>query len=84
MTVSYTHLDVYKRQGFDSDNLLLHPALRQGAGRRVLIVKGTLGRDLLRERLVERGAEVVVAEVYARCLLYTSSPPLAWGFSIVR
>ena len=52
--------------GFDSDNLLLHPALRQGAGRRVLIVKGTLGRDLLRERLVERGAEVVVALVFAR------------------
>ena len=52
--------------GFDSDGLLMRPELQNVAGKRMLIVKGTLGRDILRERLAERGAHVVVAEVYAR------------------
>jgi uroporphyrinogen-III synthase len=52
--------------GFDSESLLLHPELEYVAGRRVLIVKGKRGRELLQAQLAERGAQVVVAEVYER------------------
>jgi uroporphyrinogen-III synthase len=52
--------------GFDSENLLLHPALAHPAGRRILLIKGVSGRDLLERELTQRGAEVVVADVYKR------------------
>ena len=52
--------------GFDSENLLAHPELERAAGRRVLIVKGTRGRELLQEQLAGRGAQVILAEVYER------------------
>ena len=52
--------------GFDSESLLAHPRLLCIAGRRVLIVKGREGRELLEEELERRGATVVVAEVYER------------------
>jgi uroporphyrinogen-III synthase len=53
-------------RGFDSENLLLHPELRDLGGRRVLIIKGVGGREVLQEELTRRGASVVLAEVYAR------------------
>jgi uroporphyrinogen-III synthase len=52
--------------GFDSESLLSHPALADPAGRRILLIKGMNGRDLLEGRLRERGAQVVVADVYRR------------------
>ena len=52
--------------GFDSEHLLRHPRLQHPRGRRVLIVKGRQGRELLRASLLERGAAVEVAEVYER------------------
>jgi len=52
--------------GFDSENLLAHPELERAAGRRILLIKGMGGRDLLREQLARRGARVVAAEVYKR------------------
>lgn len=52
--------------GFDSESLLRHPQLALSAGDRVLIVKGGGGRELLREELARRGAQVTVAEVYRR------------------
>lgn len=51
---------------FDSESLLQVPDLANLAGRRVLIVKGMLGRELLQEELVRRGAQVAIAEVYRR------------------
>lgn len=53
-------------EGSDSENLLFHPALAQLDGGRVLIVKGVGGRRFLQDQLASRGAQVVVAEVYAR------------------
>ena len=52
--------------GFDSENLLSRPELERASGRRILLIKGMGGRDLLREQLARRGAQVVVAEVYKR------------------
>jgi len=54
------------RGGYDSESLLLHPLLAQPAGRRILLIKGMHGRDLLETQLSERGASVVVADVYKR------------------
>lgn len=52
--------------GFDSESLLTHPALARISDKRVLIIKGKEGRNLLQQQLTQRGANVVVAEVYER------------------
>ena len=53
---------------FDSEGLLACPQLdaQRVAGRVVAVVKGEGGRDLLREELERRGAEVIAADVYRR------------------
>lgn len=53
-------------RGFDSEALLATPELNDVARRRVLIVRGDGGRELLGEELRRRGAEVAYAEVYTR------------------
>jgi uroporphyrinogen-III synthase len=52
--------------GADTESLLAHPDLQGAAGRRVLLVKGENGRDLLRRGLEERGAAVRAVDVYRR------------------
>jgi uroporphyrinogen-III synthase len=51
-------------RAIDSEGLLR--SLEPVTGQRVLIVKGTGGRDLLEHELLRRGASVAVAEVYRR------------------
>ncbi len=53
-------------ESFDSESLLLHPELRDVAGRRILIIKGAGGRETLRDGLARRGAHIVTGEVYVR------------------
>ncbi len=53
-------------EGFDSESLLRHPKLASVAGRRVLLVKGHGGRELLEQELERRGAALTLAEVYRR------------------
>ena len=53
-------------ESFDSEGLLSHPGLERVAGHRILIIKGSHGRDLLQQELTRRGATVVCAEVYDR------------------
>lgn len=52
--------------GGSSEALLAHPALRRGSGRKILIVRGAGGRELLARSLRARGARVDYAEVYRR------------------
>jgi len=53
-------------EGADSESLLALPQLAHMTGQRVLIVRGSGGRDLLQEALSARGAQVQYAEVYTR------------------
>jgi len=71
------HLNVIvPHGGYDSEHLLEDP--RVGApGQRILLVKGTGGRDALRQELGRRGAQVVVADVYERCPAVHSAADLA-------
>jgi uroporphyrinogen-III synthase len=55
--------------GYTSEALLEEPELQSMHGRRVLIVRGRGGRELLAKTLATRGAEVVHAEVYERRLV---------------
>ncbi|HEY1312287.1 MAG TPA: uroporphyrinogen-III synthase [Steroidobacteraceae bacterium] len=57
---------VQPQAGFDSESLLKHPRLEHAAGRRILIIKGSGGRPLLEQELMQRGAQVSTADVYHR------------------
>ena len=54
------------RTSADSEGLLELECFADLRGRRVLILKGSGGRPLLREELARRGAEVVPGDVYQR------------------
>lgn len=54
--------------GHNSEALLALPQLVKMAGRRVLIVRGDGGRELLATEMRARGAEVAYVEVYRRVL----------------
>lgn len=62
--------------GATSEALLAHPVLKDVADRRVLIVRGVGGRELLAATLRERGADVVYAECYRRDRPSLSATPL--------
>jgi uroporphyrinogen-III synthase len=52
--------------GFDSEHLLAHPQFSSLQGKRILIVKGSGGRELLEQQFKLKGAQVEVAAVYER------------------
>lgn len=54
--------------GADSEALLAAPQFQQVSDKRMIIVRGVGGRELLGETLIARGAQVAYAEVYERAL----------------
>lgn len=71
---------IIPERGFDSEALLAHPGFREVAGRRVLILRGVGGRELLGQELAARGAHVEYAECYRRVRPELDVAPLlaAW------
>ena len=59
-------VDLIPKPQFNSESLLAAPELAEVAGRRILIVRGVGGRELLSVTLAERGAATAYAEVYER------------------
>jgi len=62
--------------GADSEHLLALPEFSNLAGQRVLIVRGSGGRELIADTLRGRGAEVDYAECYRRVCPTTEPAPL--------
>lgn len=54
--------------GFTSETLLALPRFQNLHRQRILIVRGSGGRTLLRDTLMQRGAQVDCAEVYRRAM----------------
>lgn len=64
------------REGADSESLLALPELARFARARVLIVRGSGGRELLAQALAARGCTVELAECYRRTPPSADAQPL--------
>jgi len=58
--------DIVPEAGFNSEALLAHPDVTLAEGAKVLIVRGSSGRELMRETFTARGLIVETRDVYQR------------------
>ncbi|WP_089138067.1 uroporphyrinogen-III synthase [Vibrio rumoiensis] len=65
----YTQQSVLSPQISDSEHLLDLPALKLVKNKRILILRGNGGRELIHQTLQQRGATVFYNEIYRRNLL---------------
>ena len=65
---------------FDSESLLSLPAMQDMCSKKVMIVRGIGGRDLLANTFAERGAQVTFAECYQRINPQTNCQLLAQAY----
>ncbi len=61
-------VDIQPAAGYDSEHLLAEPKFRDVEGKRVRIIRGNNGRELLANELKKRGAIVEYLSVYERRL----------------
>lgn len=71
-------VDIQPAAGFDSEHLLAESVFTDVAGKRIRIIRGNAGRQLLAEELAARGASVAYLSVYER-RLPNASPQLLAG-----
>jgi len=67
---------VTPRDQFNSEGLLAQPTMEEVSGEKILIFRGSGGREILRQTLMERGAEVHYAECYERSMPKTDTTEL--------
>jgi uroporphyrinogen-III synthase len=65
------------KERFDSESLLTLPEITNVSSKKILIVRGVGGRDVLAETLKTRGAQVTFAECYQRTNPQTNCDLLA-------
>jgi len=70
-------VDIQSADGYDSEHLLAESQLQDVRGKRVRIIRGTKGRELLADELLARGAMVDYLSVYERRLPAVSADMLA-------
>ncbi|MDH3619823.1 MAG: uroporphyrinogen-III synthase [Gammaproteobacteria bacterium] len=70
-------VDIRSEQGYDSEHLLAEASLQDVSGKRVRIIRGSRGRELLAETLKKRGASVDYLSVYERRLPVVGADTLA-------
>ena len=70
-------VDIQSASGYDSEHLLAEPSLQDVSGKRVRIIRGSQGRELLADELLARGAAVDYLSVYERRLPTVGADSLA-------